>query len=131
MIPTAWDMRSQMHRLSVEHAMRNALAASTALDDEEIDIVEMAIRITQKLIEPRERALILSDTARILSDAGRAEQALWLLLLALQSAQLAGRDTVLEVLGVGAGTLAAVDNGELLVRICHELEAIDSWFGAR
>ncbi len=130
MFPSAWDINSRMQRVSIEYAMRNALAASSALN-EKIDIMEMAIRVTQRLAEPKLRALILSDTARILTKEGRADQGLQLLLLALESAQLVGRDTVLEVLAAGAETLASVDDGELLVRVCRELEAIDSWFGAR
>lgn len=131
MFPNAWDLRSEVHRLSIEHALRNALAASSALNDEKIDVMEIAISITQRLGEPKLRALILSDTARILTKEGRAEQGLQLLLMALESAQLVGRDTVLEVLAAGAETLASVDDGELLVRVCRELEAIDGWFGAR
>lgn len=131
MFPSAWNISSQMHRLSSEHALRNALAASSALNHEKINIVEMAITVTKRLAEPKLRALILSDTARMLTKEGRAEQGLQLLLLALESAQLVGRDTVLEVLAAGAETLASVDDGELLVRVCRELEAIDGWFGAR
>lgn len=130
MVITAWDLRDQMHLRSVRRAVTNALVAATALHEQAVDIVKVATSITQRLPEPRQRALILSFVARLLTDNGQAEKALDLLLLALDSARLAGRDMVLEVLATGSDTLAAVDHGELLVRICHELDAIDSWFVA-
>ena len=127
---TAWEVSSQIQRRSIERAVANALFAATALHQEPDEIILAAINITQRLAEPRQRALILSYVARLLTESDQPEKALHLLLLALESARLAGRDIVMEVLANGCSTLAAVDNGELLIRIANQLEAIDSWFGA-
>ena len=127
---TAWDIRTQMRRRSVERAVANGLVAATALHEEPDEIIGMVTSVTQRLPEPRGKALILSYVAQLLTDSGRADVALHLLLLALECARLAGPDTVLEVLANGAETLAAVDDGRLLIRISHQVETIDSWFGA-
>ena len=119
-----------MYRRSVERAVANALLATTALHEQPDEIIGLVTSVTQRLPEPKQKALILSDVARLLAESDHAKEALHVLLLALECARLAGRETVLEVLVNGAGTLAAVDDGELLIRISHELEAIDGWFGA-
>jgi hypothetical protein len=130
MVLSAWEVSSQMQRRSIERAVANALIAATALHQESDEIISAATSITQRIAEPRQRALILSYVGRLLTENDRAEQALPLLLLALESARLAGRDIVMEVLANGCATLAAVDNGELLMRIANQVESIDSWFGA-
>jgi hypothetical protein len=119
-----------MHRGRVKHALRNALAAASALNEENGEIIKLAISGTEEYSEPRQRALILSDIARLVTADGSPEKGLEVLLLALEHARLAGRDTVLEVLAAGAETLSSIDDGEFLIRIAHELEAIDDWFGA-
>jgi hypothetical protein len=131
MVVSAWDIRETMHQHGVERAVTNALFAATALNEQTVDIVKIATGITKHLPEPRQRALILSYVARLLEDNGEAEKALNLLSLTLDNARLAGRDSVLEVLANAADTLATVDEGELLTRICREVEAIEGWFGSR
>src|SRR5262245_22165438 len=121
MVLTAWDLASQMQLRSIERAVANALIAATALHEQSDEIIGAATSVTQRVPEPRQRALMLSYVARLLTESGRAEQALHLLLLALECARLAGRDSVLEVLANGSETLAAVDNGELLIRTAHQL----------
>jgi hypothetical protein len=130
MVLSAWEVSSQMQRRSIERAVANALIAATALHQESDEIISAATSITQRIAEPRQRALILSYVGRLLTENDRAEQALPLLLLALESARLAGRDIVMEVLANACATLAAVDNGELLMRIANQVGSIDSWFGA-
>jgi hypothetical protein len=129
MVLSAWELSSQMQRRSIERAVANALFAATALHQESDEIIVAATTITQRLAEPKQRALILSYVARVLTESGRAAQAIPLLLLALESARLAGRDIVMEVLANGCATLATVDNGDLLMRTANQLEAIDGWFG--
>lgn len=125
----AWDVADQMHRGRVKYALRNALAAASALNEDKTDIIKLAISCTERLTEPRQKALILSDTASLITADGSPEKGLEVLLLALEHARLAGRNTVLEVLAGGAETLSSIDDGEFLIRIAHELEAIDDWFG--
>lgn len=130
MVITAWKLRNLMHRLSVEHSVRNALEAATALDEQNVDVAHMALRIAEHAADLRHKATLLSSVARILTEAGRTEEGLEILLGALDTSKLAGRDTVMEVLADGATTLASVDNGELLRNLCEELERVDDWFGA-
>ena len=125
---TAWEVRSMQHRLSVENALRSALQAATALNEPDFDVGPVVLRIAQHVSEPKDKALLLGKAARILTDAGRTDDAITMLLAALDASKLAGRDTVMEVLVDGAMTLASIDNGELLLRLCRELEAIDDWF---
>lgn len=129
MIPAAWEVTEQMYRRSIERAVANALAAAKALREEPDEIIGLVTNVTQGLPEPKQKALILSDVARLLAESGHAKEALHLLLLALECARLAGRETVSQALVNGAAALAAVDDGELLIRISHELDAIDGWFG--
>jgi hypothetical protein len=128
MVLSAWDLTIRMRQWSIQRSVANALNAATAAH-EAIDIVRIATSVTERL-QPAQRALVLSYVARLLTDNGQNEKALDLLLLALESARLAGRDTVLEVLANGAGTLAAVDDGELLLRIAQQFDTIDGWFSA-
>ena len=126
----AWDVANEMHRGRVKYALRNALAAASALNEEKGDIIKLAISNTEALTEPGQRALMLSDIAVTITNDGSPEKGLEIFLLALENARLAGRNTVLEVLADGAETLSSMDDGEFLIQIAHELEAIDDWFGA-
>jgi hypothetical protein len=115
-------------RRSLPHTLRNALEAATALHEQGDDAVRMALLVAERAANPRHKATLLSGVARILTEAGRTGDGLEILLKALVVSELAGRDAVLEVLADGAMTLASVDNGELLWKICQELESIDEWF---
>ena len=126
----AWDVANQMNRARVKFALRNALAAASALNEEKGGIIKLAISNTEALTEPGQRALMLSDIASLITNDGSPEKGLEIFLLALENARLAGRNTVLEVLADGAETLSSMDDGEFLGQIAHELEAIDDWFGA-
>lgn len=126
----AWDVANEMHRGRVKHALRNALAAASALNEEKGAIIKLAISNTEALTEPGQRALMLSDIASLITNDGSPEKGLEIFLLALENARLAGRNTVLEVLAGGAETFSSIDDGEFLGQIARELEAIDDWFGA-
>ena len=128
-MPLAFDIRDRMRQSSVRRAITNAVIAATALD-EQVDIVRIMNSVTQRLPEARHRAQILSNFAVLLTENNQTEKAMRILVLALDNARLAGRDTVMEVLANNADSLATVDNGELLIRICNELELIDGWFVA-
>jgi hypothetical protein len=130
MVISAWEVRDRMHRLSVEHSLRNALQAATALHEQNVDVAHLVLSIAETVVDPKHKAMLLSGAARVLTEAGLNEEALGLMLAALDVSRLAGRDTVMEVLADGTMALAAVDDGELLGQACRELEEIDGWFGA-
>lgn len=119
-----------MRRSSVEHTVRNALEAAAALGEQAPDVASMVLRMAQRVVDPGQKAQFLGGLARVVTDAGRPDQGLTLLLAALDASRLLGRETVLEVLQDGAATLASIDNGDLLQKVCLELQAIDDWFGA-
>jgi len=127
---TAWDLRAAMRRSSVEHTVQSALEAAAALGDVAPDVVSMVLRMAQQVVDPVQKAQFLGGLARVVTDAGRPDLGLTLLLAALDASTLLGRESVLEVLQAGAATLASVDNGELLQKVCLELQAVDDWFGA-
>jgi hypothetical protein len=62
---------------------------------------------------------------------GRPEEGLQVLLASLGASWSAGRESLLGVLADGAETLAAVDQGELLLKVHQELENIDGWFSTQ
>ena len=127
---SAWDIRAAMRRSSIEHTVQNALEAAAALGEQAPDVASMVLCIAQRVVDPGQKARFLGGLARVETDAGRPDQGLTLLLAALAAAPLLGRETVLEVLQAGAATLASIDDGELLQKVCLELQAIDDWFEA-
>jgi hypothetical protein len=130
MVITAWEIRKLRHRLSVEHSVQNALEAGSALNEQNDGVARLVLRVAERVTDPRQRATLLSGVARILSEAGRKREGIEIFLAAMRAAKLTDRDTVLQVLGDGATTLASADNGELLWRLCLELERVDDWFRA-
>ena len=88
----------------------------------------MVFLIAQRIPDPKHRATLLSRVAHVLTEAGRPEEGLKMLVVALEASSIAGQDTVRQVLADGAATLSAIDGGDLLWKLCQELEKVDDWF---
>jgi hypothetical protein len=124
----AWDVRKRAHTASVEHSVRDALNAAAVLNHKDVDVAQMVFIVAQRMPDPKQRAALLSRVAHVLTEAGRPEEGLKMLIAALEASSIAGRDTVRQVLADGAATLAAIDGGDLLWKLYHELERVDNWF---
>jgi hypothetical protein len=117
-----------MERSSLRLTVKNAIEAAVFLGERRDNVAQPAMRVAEKAVDPEHKAKLLSSVAQVLTEAGRADEGLRVLLVALSACRSAPRETILEVLSDCAQTLAAIDSGELLLRICDELEKIDAWF---
>lgn len=118
-----------LFRSTLESAFHYALDAAAALGEHDHDIVAMAVRSAERERDAGHKVRRLSRIVHVLTEADRPDQAMTVLLTALQNARLADRTTIRDVLVDAAPTLGSRDRGELLLRICKELDAIDDWFG--
>ena len=126
---SAWNVRKVMYRSAVESALRHALDAALALGEHDEDIVASAIKCAEQEGDGAHRVRLLGRIAHVLTEADLPDRAMTVLLTALESSRFADRSTIRELLVDAAPTLASRDQGELLLRICQEVDLIDDWFG--
>jgi hypothetical protein len=126
---SAWEIRKVFYRSAIESTFRHALDAAAALREPDEDIVALAVKCAEQERDDAHRLRLLGGIAHVLTEADRPGQAMTVLLTALESSRFTDRSTIREVLTLAAQTLASRNEGELLLRICQELDSIDAWFG--
>jgi hypothetical protein len=125
---SAWRIRKRTEIANVEYLVRCALEAATILEENDSAIFEMALQVAQKNVDPKVRAILLGGLADIFIKANSLEAGSQLLILAFETASIAGRDTMLELLTDVAEALASLDRGELLWKLWNEFDTVDKWF---
>jgi tetratricopeptide (TPR) repeat protein len=90
--------------------------------------LEDAQAVAEGLADQAARAWALGEVARGLTHVGEQNRALSLLRPALAAARQAGRDSVLEVLGSSAITLATLDQGQTLWEAIKVATDIETWW---
>jgi hypothetical protein len=122
----AWDLQKvvETNRLTQLLADIHAVAR---IKGEDVDVAAWALAAIEHEPDPLHRARVLARVARDLTNAGEATAAVRVLRAALDASRLAGREGVLEALELGASTLAAVDQGNTLMRVSEAVEDVDKW----
>jgi tetratricopeptide (TPR) repeat protein len=110
----------------LDHVVPHAIRAAAMLG-EELEILEVIMRVAVRKLGFGDRAKILGMTARMFAEIGRKAEAIVPLCAALEGARKTGRPAVLLVLKDGAEALAAIDDGELLLKIVREVDEVDRW----
>jgi hypothetical protein len=123
---TARQARKLSQKARIKFLCSHVLLVSK-MANKEIDIVQWVLKYTGEMLDMNQKAAILSIVAKALTNAGQCEKGLNLFRVALNSAKLAGWDTVLETIANGASTIAATDDGETLWQVYESIVEVEDW----
>jgi hypothetical protein len=127
MIITAEQARKRK-RINFTQEFASHVLILAKMTHKEIDIVRWVLTWTERMLDKNEKALILSAVAKVLTDGGEPQKGKYILQAALNSARLAGQETVLNTLATGASTVAAIDQGRTLWQAYQALLEVESWW---